>query len=182
MEPVRHQDFGPTVRNSFPMLGKIATALDGMSHLLSSLDMLVWRICADLRRMFYRTPQACLPGNSHSVTPFSFRIRLRRLPVYKRRFYSHLRLPPRPSVCTLFGAFLAGVCMPRNSLWQTSPRAHFDTTVSVVVLPLFFALSGMRTRIDLLNTSAVWIWTGIVLFAAFAGKLGGAILAARLSH
>lgn len=82
----------------------------------------------------------------------------------------------------LFGGFLAGVCLPRDKRWQTFLRARFDSTVSVVLLPLFFALSGMRTRVDLLNTGTVWIWTGIVLFAAFAGKLGGAILAARLTH
>jgi Kef-type K+ transport system membrane component KefB len=53
--------------------------------------------------------------------------------------------------------------------------------VSVVLLPLFFALNGIRTRIDLLNARGVWIWTAIVIFAGFAGKLGGAILAARFT-
>src|SRR5271165_266861 len=79
----------------------------------------------------------------------------------------------------LFGAFLAGVCLPRNPQWQTAFRARLDTIVSVFLLPLFFALIGMRTRIDLLNSAAVWFWTGVVLFAAIVGKLGGAALAAR---
>ena len=51
--------------------------------------------------------------------------------------------------------------------------------VSVLLLPLFFALTGMRTRFDLLNDSAMWIWTGIVLAAAVFGKMGGAAIAAR---
>ena len=51
--------------------------------------------------------------------------------------------------------------------------------VSVLLLPLFFALTGMRTRFDLLNGSSMWIWAGIVLAAAIFGKMGGAIAAAR---
>jgi Kef-type K+ transport system membrane component KefB len=53
--------------------------------------------------------------------------------------------------------------------------------VSVLLLPLFFALTGMRTRLDLLNGRAMWLWAGIVLVAAVIGKMGGAALAARWS-
>jgi len=79
----------------------------------------------------------------------------------------------------LFGAFLAGVCFPRIEHWQISIRERLDMLVSVLLLPLFFALTGMRTRLDLLNGSAMWIWAGIVLAAAIFGKMGGAVIAAR---
>ncbi|MHB8391365.1 MAG: cation:proton antiporter domain-containing protein [Acidobacteriaceae bacterium] len=79
----------------------------------------------------------------------------------------------------LFGAFMAGVCFPRVERWQTAMRAKLDMVVSVLLLPLFFALTGMRTRLDLLNGSRVWFWAGIVLIAAVFGKMGGAALAAR---
>ena len=52
---------------------------------------------------------------------------------------------------------------------------------SVLLLPLFFALTGLRTRLDLLNTSDTWLWAGIVLLGAIFGKIGGAVLAARWS-
>ncbi len=81
----------------------------------------------------------------------------------------------------LFGAFLAGVCLPRSQQWETSLRARLDSVVSVFLLPLFFALTGMRTRIDLLNSGTVWLWAGVVLVAAIAGKMGGAVLAARFT-
>ena len=81
----------------------------------------------------------------------------------------------------LFGAFLAGVCLPRSQQWQISLRARLDSVVSAFLLPLFFALTGMRTRIDLLNNGTVWLWAVIVLFAAVAGKMGGAVLAARIT-
>ena len=79
----------------------------------------------------------------------------------------------------LFGAFMAGVCFPRVERWQTAIRAKLDMVVSVLLLPLFFALTGMRTRLDLLNGASVWFWAGIVLVAAVFGKMGGAALAAR---
>src|SRR5271170_3927581 len=79
----------------------------------------------------------------------------------------------------LFGAFLAGVCFPRIERWQIALRERLDMIVSVLLLPLFFALTGMRTRLDLLNGSAMWIWAGIVLAAAVFGKMGGAVMAAR---
>src|SRR6185312_2678525 len=70
----------------------------------------------------------------------------------------------------LFGAFLAGVCFPRIERWQVAVRARLDMIVSVLLLPLFFAITGMRTRLDLLNGSTIWLWTGLVLFVSVAGK------------
>jgi Kef-type K+ transport system membrane component KefB len=79
----------------------------------------------------------------------------------------------------LFGAFMAGVCFPRVERWQTAMRAKLDMLISVLLLPLFFAQTGMRTRLDLMNGGSVWFWAGIVLVAAVFGKMGGAALAAR---
>ena len=79
----------------------------------------------------------------------------------------------------LFGAFLAGVCFPRVPEWQLALRERLDMLVSVLLLPLFFAITGMRTRLDLLNDGAMWLWAGLVLLAAVFGKMGGAALAAR---
>ena len=81
----------------------------------------------------------------------------------------------------LFGAFMAGLCFPRIEHWQAAVRTRLDMLVSVLLLPLFFALTGMRTRLDLLSGSRIWLWTGIVLLVAVAGKMGGAVLASRLT-
>jgi Kef-type K+ transport system membrane component KefB len=81
----------------------------------------------------------------------------------------------------LFGAFIAGICFPRIERWQHAIRSQMDMITSVLLLPLFFALTGLRTRLDLLNDRNMWLWTGIVLVAAVAGKMGGAVLAARWS-
>jgi Kef-type K+ transport system membrane component KefB len=81
----------------------------------------------------------------------------------------------------LFGAFLAGLCFPRQPQWQTGIRTRLEMVVSVLLLPFFFALTGMRTRLDLLSGTHLWMWTLIILALAVAGKLGGAALAARLT-
>jgi len=79
----------------------------------------------------------------------------------------------------LFGAFLAGVCFPRVPDWQYALRARLDMITSVLLLPLFFALTGLRTRLDLLNDVNMWWWAAIVLVGSVFGKMGGAVLAAR---
>ncbi len=81
----------------------------------------------------------------------------------------------------LFGAFLAGLCFPRGKEWQTALRTRLNVILSLLLLPLFFALTGMRTRLDLLSDSSIWLWTGFVLLLAVAGKMGGAVLASRLT-
>jgi Kef-type K+ transport system membrane component KefB len=46
---------------------------------------------------------------------------------------------------------------------------------------LFFALTGLRTRLDFLNDASTWLWTGVILLLATVGKIGGAIAGARLT-
>jgi Kef-type K+ transport system membrane component KefB len=81
----------------------------------------------------------------------------------------------------LFGAFIAGVCFPRVEEWQKTIRDRLDMLVSVLLLPLFFALTGMRTQLGLLNGKSTLLWSGIVLLAAAFGKIAGAATAARLT-
>lgn len=65
--------------------------------------------------------------------------------------------------------------------WQRLLRDRLDVILSLVLLPLFFALTGLRTRLDLLTSPATWVWTGLILLLAIAGKMGAAVLGARLT-
>ncbi len=80
----------------------------------------------------------------------------------------------------LFGAFLAGLCFPRVPALQLALRQKLEP-LSTVLLPFFFALTGMKTRIDLLHGATVWLWMGAIIAVAVAGKVGGAVLAGRAS-
>jgi Kef-type K+ transport system membrane component KefB len=79
----------------------------------------------------------------------------------------------------LFGAFLAGVVMPSNSRLRGFLRERLETFSSVFLLPLFFAFTGLRTQIGLLDDWPSWLLCVALIAVAIAGKLGGSMLAAR---
>ena len=79
----------------------------------------------------------------------------------------------------LFGAFLAGVVMPSIDSITVPLQERFETFSSAALLPLFFAFTGLRMQINLLNDWQSWaIWSAIVA-VAIAGKLGASMLMAR---
>lgn len=79
----------------------------------------------------------------------------------------------------LFGAFLAGVCMPRDSELRQFLRERVETFASVFLLPLFFAFTGLRTQVGLLNDWQGWLMCLGIIALAITGKLVGSMFAAR---
>lgn len=79
----------------------------------------------------------------------------------------------------LFGAFLAGVVMPSSDGFRTFFKDKLETVSSVLLLPLFFAFSGLRMQISLLNDWQSWVICVVVIAVAITGKLGGSMLMAR---
>ena len=81
----------------------------------------------------------------------------------------------------LFGAFLAGTAMPAGAVFRGPLRERLQGFSSVGLLPLFFALTGLRTQLGLLQGAQDWLLCGLIVAVAVAGKLGGTLLAARLT-
>ena len=81
----------------------------------------------------------------------------------------------------LFGAFLAGCVVPRTNDWAANTAAKLESVVVALLLPLFFAYSGLRTHIGLLDRPEDWALCLVIVLAAVAGKFGGGAVAARLS-
>lgn len=81
----------------------------------------------------------------------------------------------------LFGAFLVGVVMPREEGLVPSLTEKLEDVTVVFLLPLFFALTGLRTSVSLLNGGAMWGYCALVIVVAVAGKLGGAMVASKLT-
>jgi len=79
----------------------------------------------------------------------------------------------------LFGAFLAGVVMPATAGVRSMLKAKLETLSLVVLLPLFFAFTGLRMQITMLNDWQSWLLCGLVIVIAIAGKLGGSMFMAR---
>jgi Kef-type K+ transport system membrane component KefB len=82
-------------------------------------------------------------------------------------------------VHALFGAFLAGIAMPRRDDLRRALEVSLEAVTSVVLLPLFFASTGLRLDVGWLQGSAAWSAFGLILLAAVGGKLGGSMVAAR---
>ena len=84
-------------------------------------------------------------------------------------------------VHALFGAFLLGAILPRAGGFAHALVDKLEDLVVVVLLPLFFAYSGVRTEIGLLDTAEAWLTCGIVVVVATLSKFGSGTLAARLT-
>lgn len=69
--------------------------------------------------------------------------------------------------------------MPAKVRLRTLLRGRLETMITVLLLPLFFAFTGLRTQIGLLAESESWLMCLLVILVAVAGKLGGSTLAAR---
>jgi Kef-type K+ transport system membrane component KefB len=81
----------------------------------------------------------------------------------------------------LFGSFLLGAVIPHESRLARDLTVKLHDVVVVLLLPAFFAFSGMRTQIQLVDGVEQWLLCGLVILVACAGKFGGTAVAARLS-
>jgi Kef-type K+ transport system membrane component KefB len=79
----------------------------------------------------------------------------------------------------LFGAFMAGTVMPENSKFRNIFIEKVEDVSLVLLLPLFFVFTGLRTQIGLLNDWYLWQITGLIILVAVVGKFVGSALAAR---
>jgi nucleotide-binding universal stress UspA family protein len=79
----------------------------------------------------------------------------------------------------LFGAFMAGVVMPENLNFKRVFTEKMEDISLVILLPLFFVSTGLRTEIGLINTGHLWMICGVITLVAIAGKFGGTLLASR---
>jgi Kef-type K+ transport system membrane component KefB len=78
----------------------------------------------------------------------------------------------------LFGAFLAGVIMPSHEGLRNFLRERLEPFSASFLLPLFFAFTGLRTQIGLLDDWQSWLMCIAIIGVAIAGKLGGSMMAA----
>ena len=83
-------------------------------------------------------------------------------------------------VHALFGAFMAGVIMPSSFSFRKIIIDKIEDVSIILLLPLFFVITGLRTQIGLINEGHLWVTFGWILLVAVAGKFGGSALAAKI--
>jgi hypothetical protein len=84
-------------------------------------------------------------------------------------------------IAVIFGAFIMGMVMPRNAGLTEDVTRRIEDFVVILLLPMFFAYTGLRTNIGLLDRPVLWAITLLLIVVAIVGKFFGAMIAARLT-
>jgi Kef-type K+ transport system membrane component KefB len=84
-------------------------------------------------------------------------------------------------VHAIFGAFLFGVVIPHTSALARALTERLEDLVVILLLPAFFAFTGMRTHINLVSGASEWLICGLIILVATTGKFAGSAAAARLT-
>jgi len=81
----------------------------------------------------------------------------------------------------LFGAFFVGAVMPKDRGLVRELTDKLEDITIVFLLPLFFAMAGLKTQIGLVSGIEMWAFFGLIMLVAVVGKFGGSTLSARIS-
>lgn len=79
----------------------------------------------------------------------------------------------------LFGAFMTGAIMPDVPKFRTIFIEKVEDVSLILLLPLFFVFTGLKTEIGLINDPYLWKVTGFIVLVAVVGKFFGSALAAK---
>lgn len=126
----------------------------------------VFLIRPALRRMAERLPDVSHPGKGVSV-------------VILATIFGCALVTEAIGIHALFGAFVAGIAMPKREEFRQFFRERLEYLSSLFLLPIFFAFTGLRTQIGLLTTLHDWMICFALLALAVVGKFGGSFLASR---
>lgn len=81
----------------------------------------------------------------------------------------------------IFGAFLLGAIIPHDSDVARDFTEKLEDIVKILLLPAFFAYTGMKTEIGLVSGWEAWMFCAVIILVATLGKFGGTFVAARLT-
>src|SRR6202140_2663087 len=81
----------------------------------------------------------------------------------------------------VFGAFALGALIPHDSGMARELSDRLEDFVIVLLLPAFFAYTGLRTQIGLVSGWDQWMICALIVIVASAGKFGGSVIAARIT-
>jgi Kef-type K+ transport system membrane component KefB len=84
-------------------------------------------------------------------------------------------------VHAIFGAFLLGAVIPHDSRLARALEERIEYLVAILLLPAFFAFTGMRTEIGLVSGWSAWLTCAVIIVVATMGKFGGTLLGARVA-
>ncbi len=77
----------------------------------------------------------------------------------------------------IFGAFMFGAVLPRSHSIAAQITERLEDVTVLFLLPVFFAIVGLSTRVGLVSGSDLWALTGLIIAIAIVGKIGGSVIA-----
>src|SRR5439155_20464471 len=80
-----------------------------------------------------------------------------------------------------FGAFALGAVIPHDSGLARELTDRLEDLLVVLLLPAFFAFTGMRTQVGLVSGADQWMMAALIILVASIGKFGGSAVAARFT-
>ncbi|CAE6440636.1 unnamed protein product [Rhizoctonia solani] len=113
-------------------------------------------------------------GSLESGTPTPFMMTVTMLLLFVSAFFTDVI-----GVHSIFGAFIAGLVIPRDNGFSIALLEKIEDLVSILFLPLYFTLSGLKTDLGLLNDGTAWGYTFLIVAVAFFGKFLGCAATAR---
>lgn len=87
----------------------------------------------------------------------------------------------RIGIHAIFGAFLFGTILPRGGPLPDALKDKMHDLVTILLLPAYFAFTGMRTEIGLVAGANAWMLCALIILVATLGKFGGTFAGARLN-
>ncbi len=79
----------------------------------------------------------------------------------------------------IFGSFLVGLIIPHEGGFAVALFEKIEDLVAVLFLPIYFALSGLKTNLGALNSGLIWGYLVAIVAVAFFSKFVGCAAAAK---
>ncbi|KAK7470106.1 K(+)/H(+) antiporter [Stygiomarasmius scandens] len=115
-------------------------------------------------------------GSLESGTPTAFMMTITIVVVFFSAFFTDII-----GVHAIFGGFLAGLIIPHQNGYAIAMVEKLEDLVTIVLLPLYFASSGLRTNLGLLDNGITWGYTIIIILVAFTSKFLACASTAKLA-
>ncbi|KAK6943682.1 Cation/H+ exchanger [Dillenia turbinata] len=81
---------------------------------------------------------------------------------------------------SIFGAFVFGLTIPKEGEFVERLIVRIEDFVSSLLLPLYFASSGLKTNVASISGAEAWGLLGLVIATACAGKIIGTFVVAMM--
>ena len=146
-----------------------ATAFGSLAMILSFIIVMLWAVRPLLARVF-AAPEASMDSAGMGI---AFVVML---------ILGSALTTEALGIHALFGAFLTGAVMPRDARLREALLVRVNEVNSVLLLPIFFVVTGLRAEIELVNEAQGWAHCAVIILLATLGKIGGSMVAARLTR